>query len=281
MRNPPGPGRDDFLSGCSRWRWICLRHTHLSRWPDLNVRGDTYGVTVWDENSQTWQQVMKSPNMDACGIKWVWWGNVYEIAVAPSNSARIYLIATNFKNGTIIGSHSASMNWMTIYRSDDRGATWSPTRMTTFQGSLGHRLSGPKMRVDPNNPDIVYAGNLTGIFFVSYNGGENWTRIDPLLAALLLARTSGAQNRALRHSHSAQTRQRKPSHIEAVNRRRWCLRHKTARARFERGFRYDRCRANVSKPLRVRRASRCVPRRHHLFRIGFACGNRWLIRNCA
>ena len=58
--------------------------------------------------------------------------------------------------------------------------------MTTFQGSLGHRLSGPKMRVDPNNPDIVYAGNMTGVFFVTYNGGENWTRIDPLLARLAL-----------------------------------------------------------------------------------------------
>ena len=135
---------------------------------------------------------MKSPNMDACGIKWGTGGNVYEIAVAPSDSARIYLIAVNFKNGTIIGAHNAAMNWMTIYRSDDRGATWSPTSMTTFQGGLGHRLSGPKMRVDPNNPDIVYAGNLTGIFFVTYNGGENWTRIDPLLAALPSARTSAA-----------------------------------------------------------------------------------------
>ena len=80
------------------------------------IRNDTHGLTVWDEKSQTWQQVMKSPNMDACGIRWGVGGNIYEVAVAPSTSARIYLIATNFKNGTVIGSHSAAMNWMTIYQ---------------------------------------------------------------------------------------------------------------------------------------------------------------------
>ena len=48
------------------------------------VRGDTYGAVVWDPASQTWKQVMKSPNMDAAGVKWPIGGNCYEIAVAPS-----------------------------------------------------------------------------------------------------------------------------------------------------------------------------------------------------
>ena len=52
------------------------------------IRNDTHGLTVWDEKSQTWQQVMKSPNMDACSIRWGVGGNIYEVAVAPSNSAR-------------------------------------------------------------------------------------------------------------------------------------------------------------------------------------------------
>src|SRR5690349_11848102 len=86
------------------------------------VRNDTSGLSVWDEKSQTWQQVMKSPNMDACGVRFGSSGNIYEVAVAPSDSSRIYVIASNFKNGMVIGSHSAGMNWMTISRSDDRGA---------------------------------------------------------------------------------------------------------------------------------------------------------------
>ena len=40
------------------------------------------------------------------------------------------------------------------------------------------------MAVDPNNADIVYVANQTGIFWVTYNGGSNWSMVAPLLAAL-------------------------------------------------------------------------------------------------
>ena len=40
------------------------------------------------------------------------------------------------------------------------------------------------MAVDPNNADIVYVANQTGIFWVTYNGGSNWSMVTPLLAAL-------------------------------------------------------------------------------------------------
>ena len=75
-----------------------------------------------------------------------------------------------------------------IYRSDDSGATWSATSMTTFQGhdpnSGSARTLGPKMRVDPANKDICYISNSTGVFFVTYNGGTNWHIVNTLLGAL-------------------------------------------------------------------------------------------------
>ncbi len=47
------------------------------------------------------------------------------------------------------------------------------------------------MAVDPNNQDIVYISNQTGVFFVTYNGGTDWKTVDPLFAALPMQQTSG------------------------------------------------------------------------------------------
>ena len=65
------------------------------------------------------------------------------------------------------------INSCTVFRSNDRGLTFTPTALTTIQGDIGgNRLSSPKMAVDPNNADIVYVANQTGIFWVTYNGGS-------------------------------------------------------------------------------------------------------------
>ena len=63
--------------------------------------------------------------------------------------------------------------------------TFAPTAMTTLQGDIGgNRIASPKMAVDPNNADIVYVANQTGIFWVTYNGGADWSIVTPLLSAL-------------------------------------------------------------------------------------------------
>ena len=65
--------------------------------------------------------------------------------------------------------------------------------MTTIQGDIGgNRLASPKMAVDPNNADIVYVANQTGIFWVTYNGGTNWSMVAPLLAALTTCKVQAA-----------------------------------------------------------------------------------------
>src|SRR4029079_5547816 len=40
--------------------------------------------------------------------------------------------------------------------------------------------------------DIVYVCNSTGVYFVTYNGGTTWHRVDAMLAALPNAKTTAA-----------------------------------------------------------------------------------------
>src|ERR1700704_2355949 len=81
------------------------------------MRGDTYGASIWDPASQTWKQLLKSPNMDGAGAKYSYGGSCYALASAPSNSARIYMCASTVRPGT--GAAGAALNWHTIFRSDD------------------------------------------------------------------------------------------------------------------------------------------------------------------
>ena len=110
-------------------------------------------------------------------------------------SNRIYVCCAGLKTGLGVGQRS--INSCTVFRSDDRGLTFTPTAMTTIQGDIGgNRLASPKMAVDPNNADIVYIANQTGIFWVTYNGGTNWSMVAPLLAALTPCKVKAAAQAA-------------------------------------------------------------------------------------
>ena len=124
-------------------------------------------------------------------MTWGQGGQTHAVAVAPNDSNRIYVCSAGLKTGLGVGQRS--INSGTVFRSDDRGLTFAPTAMTTIQGDIGgNRLASPKMAVDPNNADIVYIANQTGIFWVTYNGGTNWSMVAPLLAALTPCKVKAA-----------------------------------------------------------------------------------------
>ncbi len=125
------------------------------------VRADTYGAYLW--NGTQWQQLVTSTSMPAADVTVYNAAGVYEIRIAPGNSNRLYMIY----NGS-------------VYRSDNKGSTWSKTAFATVSGcdaNDNYRINGQKMAIDPANPDVVYAGTtLNGVWYTS-NGGAAWAQV--------------------------------------------------------------------------------------------------------
>lgn len=128
------------------------------------VRCDTAaGAYIWSDTKAQWMPLLTSTSMPAGE-----WGHevgaavgVYAIAIAPSNSSRIYIVFNN-----------------RLYRSDNKGATFTKTAMAaiTADPNDNYRALGKKMAVDPANPDVVFVGCQVNGLFISRDGGASWLR---------------------------------------------------------------------------------------------------------
>lgn len=88
-------------------------------------------------------------------------GTVNALAAAPSRPAIVY----------------AGLNYSGVYKSTDRGRTWSPTGLR--QGFV------TDVAVDAANPNRVYAGTGTGLF-ASSDGGATWAPLEAVPGTALL-----------------------------------------------------------------------------------------------
>jgi photosystem II stability/assembly factor-like uncharacterized protein len=85
-----------------------------------------------------------------------------DIAIAPSNSNRVYATV-------------AAGRGVTIYRSDDAGDSW---KRATTDPRPAMRIGGgdlPVPKVDPKNPDVLYTTST--VTWRSEDGGSTWTGI--------------------------------------------------------------------------------------------------------
>lgn len=148
----------------------------------IGLRNDTENGYIWSRSTNKWRNTDVSPGM---GVDFSGSSTCYEIAFAPTNSNRVYKIQVlgqpenyyNNGNGT---------TYCYLWRSNDAGNTWtvnSTTPLAGQGGSLG-KFGGPHMAVDPNNADVVYIISLSGICYVTYDGGVTLSVITGLLAAL-------------------------------------------------------------------------------------------------
>lgn len=138
------------------------------------VRTDTYGAYIWNDATAEWKPLLTTQSMPAGE-----WGptnrgaqGVYEVAVAPSDSRRIYAIT----NGL-------------LFKSADRGATFTRTAMPRIAADPNDafRIFGRKMAVDPANPDVVYVGTQSAGLTVTRDGGATWTAGSPIPASTTAA----------------------------------------------------------------------------------------------
>lgn len=128
------------------------------------ARTDTYGAYLWE--GDRWRQLVDAASMPQVDRRQDGASEgVYEIAVAPGNSRRLYM---------------AINGW--VYRSDDRGMTWrraSTAAPFPFAADPNgaHRMYGPFIAVDPGNPDLVLLGTPSDGLWRSGDGGTRWTRV--------------------------------------------------------------------------------------------------------
>jgi hypothetical protein len=133
------------------------------------VRVDVYNAYIGSTTPGTrWRELFTAANIPSS----VWFNNnyadggglgIYEIAIAPGNSNRIYAALAGY-----------------IFVTSDKGLTWS-TSLTIYMGAEANsgywRIAQQKMEVDPANPDVCYAGTPRNGLYRTHNGGGSWTSI--------------------------------------------------------------------------------------------------------
>jgi hypothetical protein len=124
------------------------------------VRTDTYGGYVLDPTG--WTQVVTSTSMPADNVGMEMNEGIYEIRVAPSAPSRLYMVYRGY-----------------VYRSDNRGASWSRTAFARVNLAPNDdaRMVGEKAAVDPANPDVFYVGTQSNGLFVTFDGGATWSAV--------------------------------------------------------------------------------------------------------
>ncbi len=130
----------------------------------LVVRTDVYGGYRW--NGTSMEQLLTTETMPAMDITLEAENGFYEIAIAPSDSSRIYFYWHEY-----------------VYVSSDGGDSFERTSMN-FSMSDGannnYRTYNNRIAVDPVNPDVIYVGTPLDGFHISYNGGDTYTTIASL-----------------------------------------------------------------------------------------------------
>ena len=138
------------------------------------IRTDTYGAYLW--NGAEWEQLINSTSMPASFVAnaQLYNDGVFAIQVAPSNSSDMYMVYPVYGVDTSFSS---------VYKSTNKGTTWTQTNFTPIDNSSDLNASGPyrmwgqKMAINPTNPDNVYFGTGSSGLFVTTDGGNTWSTV--------------------------------------------------------------------------------------------------------
>ena len=125
--------------------WRVIRTPH-----SLESGGDGSGLWKSRDGGETWTNIS-----NAAGLPKGTWG-IVGVAVAPSNSSRLYAIIENEKGG--------------LYSSSDAGETWT---LQSNDNNIRQRAwYYTKVFVDPKNENVVYCPNVG--FMKSRDGGKTF-----------------------------------------------------------------------------------------------------------
>ena len=119
-------------------------------WENAEWKGTNGGIFKSSDGGQTWQPLRQGlPNEIVQA----------QLAIAPSAPNTLLAAVATLDAGK-------------IYRSEDAGETWTPA---TIDERPGARIGGgdlPVLRIDPQDPKIVYAASV--VCWKSSDGGKTW-----------------------------------------------------------------------------------------------------------
>lgn len=127
------------------------------------ARTDVGGAYRWDEADKMWKSLNYWVSEDDVGYM-----GISALAVDPTNAAKVYLLA---------GTEYFSNGRTALLKSEDYGKTFTVVDLTSLikvHGNCMGRGNGERLAVDPNNPDILFAGGNTGGMIKSTDGGLSW-----------------------------------------------------------------------------------------------------------
>ena len=139
--------------------WMTGMHLHRSG-DVIYARSDVGSAYRWDEAKREWTNVVTAQAMPSTDVHWSRHSGVLSIVSAPSESNVAYLAYQD-----------------TIYRSDNRGDVWRRTSLPSMLMSPNDdqsKLSGERLGVDPENPNVVYFGSINNGLWKTTDGGKTW-----------------------------------------------------------------------------------------------------------
>ena len=130
--------------------YAALWESRLGPWEDKNeFQGTGGGLFKSSDGGSTWKPLAAGLPKDLAQIN---------IAIAPSAPRRLYATV-----GTTAPGEYSSAEGLGFFRSDDGGENWA---RVTQDPRPALRIGGgdlPVVRVDPTNPDVVYATGLVTV----------------------------------------------------------------------------------------------------------------------
>ncbi len=146
----------------------------------IYARTDVGGIYRWDEDNNRWIQL-------SFGFEHL--TRLYSVdgmAIDPNNKDVVYIAVGN---GTGSGG-----NRVGVYKSTDRGNTWSLFKHLYFYGNSAGREYGECIQVDPNNSDVVYVATRQQGIYYTRDGGKNWTQVSTSIIPSNYSTTEGSEN---------------------------------------------------------------------------------------
>jgi photosystem II stability/assembly factor-like uncharacterized protein len=141
------------------------------------VRTDVSGAYRWNAVTSSWKQVVTTASMPAGVLSYGNYGGVDSLVSAPKDPRIAYMAFAAKPYGGGDGQ---------IYRSTDRGDTWTATDFLRHKVKMepngAGRQEGERLAVDPANSDVVYFGSLDHGLWTSSNGGTTWTQVEAIPA---------------------------------------------------------------------------------------------------